>query len=86
VREYLFVEQGVMSRGSARGGLQSPWRKLKVLRETPDDFYVLKSDTSSEFAQTDEQLRLNRRRLEETGEFRDASSGTLFCLWPRRFS
>ena len=83
MREYLFVERNVVPMGA---GLRSQWRKLKVVKETPEDFFVLKSDTGSEFARADEELRLSRRHLEETGEFRDVSSGTRFRLWPSRFS
>ena len=85
VREYLFVKENARPVGRAQAGLQSPWRKLKVMGETSEDFYVLKSDAESGSAGAHEQLRLNRRHLEETGEFVEASSGTLFCLWPRRF-
>ena len=85
VREYLFVKENTGLVGRAQAGLQSPWRKLKVRGETSEDFYVLKSDAESGSPRADEQLRLNRRHLEETGELLDASSGTLFRLWPRRF-
>jgi hypothetical protein len=86
MRDYLFVEKSPERTGSAQGGLQSPWRKVKVVKETRIDVYVLKSDAGAEDAEDSEQLRVDRRCLEGTGEYHHPATGIAFHLWPRRFS
>ena len=86
MRDYLFVEKSPERTGGAQGGLQSPWCKIKVVKETRTDVYVLKSDAGAEDAEDSEQLRVDRGCLEGTGEYRDPATGIAFRLWPRRFS
>ena len=86
MRDYIFVEKSLERTGGTQGGLQSPWRKVKVVRETPTDVYVLKRDAGAEYAEECAQLRVDRQCLEGTGEYRHPATGIAFRLWPVRFS
>ena len=83
---FLFSEQSPIRGGETQLGLQSRWRKVKVVKETPTDVYVLRRDANTECAENSEQLRVDRRCLEVTGEYRHPATGILFRLWPNRFS
>jgi hypothetical protein len=85
MRDYLFVEKKPVRTGGAQLGLQSPWRKVRVVKQTPTDVYVLTGDADAEYAEDSEQLRVDRRCLEGTGEYRHPATGLAFRLWPRRF-
>ena len=84
MRDYIFVEKNPPD--GAEVGLQSPWRKVKVVQETRTDVYVLKSDAGADYAEDSEQLRVDRQCLEGTGEYRHPATGIAFRLWPVRFS
>ena len=85
MHDFLFTEQSPVRGGDTQLGLPSRWRKVRVVKETPTDMYVLRCDASAEWAEDQEQLRVDRRCLEGTGEYRHPATGIVFRLWPSRF-
>ena len=84
--DYLFVERRTERMGGSQGGLQSRWRKVKVVKETRTDLYVLKSDAGAKGVGDGAQVRIDRQCLEGTGKYRHPATGIAFHLWPVRFS
>ena len=98
MRHYVFVKESIFSvstedlscgrspSGTVHSDLQRHWQKVRVVCETSQDLYVLKRDAGLSCNSADEQLRLDRKALEEAGEYHDQGTEMDFYLWPRRFS
>ena len=98
MRDYVFVKDCIASvstedlmhrrqlSGPIHTDLQPHWQKVRVVSETARDWYVLKKDACFSCAAGDERLRLDRKTLEEAGEYHDQVTNTNFYLWPKRFA
>ena len=56
------------------------------MNETRTGLYVLESDAGDDYAEDSEKIRVDRKRLEGTGEYRHPATGIAFRMWPVRFS
>ena len=60
---FLFTEQSPICAGDAQRGLQSRWRKVKVVKETSTAVYVLRRDANAGWVENKEQLRVQMLRM-----------------------
>jgi hypothetical protein len=98
MRDYVFVKDSIASvstedlvcrrlpSGPIYTDLQPHWHKVRVVSETAKDLYVLKRDAGLSCEAGPEQLRLDRKTLEEAGQYHDKTTEMDFYLWPKRFS